>query len=46
MALGVRDELDRYLVRARISRERAGREFGELLVVTLGRFVRISRMCS
>ena len=35
MALGVRDQLDCYLVRARISRERAGREFGELLVVTL-----------
>ena len=36
VALGVRDQLDRDFVRARISGERAGRELGKLLVVALG----------
>ena len=35
VALGMRDQLDRYLVRARILSQRAGRELGKLLVIAL-----------
>jgi len=37
VALGMRDQLDRYLVCAWIPGKRAGRELGKLLVVALGK---------
>jgi hypothetical protein len=37
VALGVRDQFDRYLVRAWIPPQRSGRELGKLLVIALGK---------